>query len=249
MKGEQKKIWKTGLLSAFLPTVTSFLLLAAIGVVYKQLAITGPRKDMERKAENYAELAAYAPKNATVFFGDSITELCNIEDIYAQYSEQTGVPVCNRGISGECTASILARIEESVISIQPRNLVMLMGVNDLNQGVSQEQITENIRQMIVLLKEKSPQTHLVLQAVYPTDTDRKSFYEQFALQGRDNKAIRSLNEKLAAMAKAENIVFLDVTPQLADTKGFLKKEYTFDGLHPNSKGYLAIRSYIIEQLV
>lgn len=204
---------------------------------------------IQQKAENYAVLSNSAPQNSTVFFGDSITELCNIGDLYAQYTESTGVPVCNRGISAECTASMLERTESTIIPLQPRNLVMLMGVNDLNQGITQEEITENIRQIITLVKEKSPQTHIVLQAVYPTDSNRESLYERFQLNGRDSETIRSLNEKLAVMAQEEGVVFLDVTPILADENGNLKKEFTFDGLHPNSRGYLAIRDAIIAELV
>lgn len=245
---DRKKAWKIGLLSALVPTVTTAILATVIGVVYKEVAVMGSNQ-IRQKAENYVALSEAAPKNATVFFGDSITELCNLEDIYAQYMEESGVPVCNRGISAECTDSMLARTESTIIPLQPRNLVMLMGVNDLNKGVSQEQITENIRSIIRLVREKSPQTHMVLQAVYPVDTQRDSLYECFQLNGRHNETIRSLNEKLAVMAQEEGITFLDVTPYLADENGMLKKEYTFDGLHPNSAGYMAIRDEIIQNLI
>lgn len=240
--------WKIGLLAALLPTVVAILLAAVIGVVYKEVAVMGSNQ-IRQKAENYAALTDCAPKNATVFFGDSITELCDVDDLYYQYTKDTGVPVCNRGISAECTASMLERTESTIISLQPRNLVMLMGVNDLNQGIPQEEITENIRQIILIVREKSPQTHIVLQAVYPTDPDRESLYERVQLNGRDNETIRSLNQKLAAMADEENVAFLDVTDLLADENGNLKKEYTFDGLHPNSKGYLAVYQAVTDKLV
>lgn len=238
---------KIGLLSAMLPTILAILLIVVIVVVYRFVSQMGPT-EIERKAQQYAQLAEYAPQDATVFFGDSITELCRIDDIYGEYSKKAGVPVVNRGISAETTASMLERIEESVIAIQPRNLVMLMGVNDLNQGVSQEQITENIRQMIQLVKEKTPQTNIVLQAVYPIDPDRTSFYERMQLKGRDNAAIRALNEKLAVMAEEENVRFINVTEVLSDENGNLRKDYTFDGLHPNVSGYLAVRDFIIAEL-
>lgn len=240
--------WKIGLLSAMLPTIIAALLAAVIVIVYRFVAQMGPN-EIERKAQQYAQLAKYAPKNATVFFGDSITELCRIDDIYGEYSEKTGVAVVNRGISAETTTSMLRRIEESVISIRPKNLVMLMGVNDLNHGAKKEEITENIRQMIRLVKEKTPETNIILQGVYPTDPNRASFYERMQLKGRDNAAIRELNEMLAGMAEEERIRFVNVTDALADENGNLRKDYTFDGLHPNVSGYLAVREFIIAELL
>lgn len=244
---EKKKKWKIGLLAALPPTLLASALFAIIVIVYRAVADMGDKR-IRQKAQNYAALSDTATKHATVFFGDSITELCPLADIYASYIVRTGVQVCNRGISAECTASMLERLEDTVLSLQPRNLVMLMGVNDLNQGVSQEQITANIRQIIRLTKEKSPDTNIVLQAVYPVDPDRESLYEHFQLRGRENEKIRSLNEKLAALAVEETVSFVDVTDILADENGNLKKQYTYDGLHPNTQGYLAVSNQIIGYL-
>lgn len=247
MKIETAQKWKTALLGALVPTIIALLFLAVILVVYNYVAKMGPT-EIERKTLHYAQLAPYAPENATVLLGDSITELCRSDDIYGEYSSATGVPVVNRGISGETSASMLARIEDSVIAINPRNLVMLMGVNDLNQGVSQEDITANIRNMIQQVKEASPATNIVLQAVYPTDSKRESFFERFQLQGRDSGTIKGLNDKLREMAEQEDVSFVDATDILADEEGNLRKDYTYDGLHLNVYGYLAVRDSIIEAL-
>lgn len=126
---------------------------------------------------------------------------------------------------------------------------MLMGVNDLSADVPHEQITDNIRQMIKLIQEKSPETNIVLQAVYPTAGERESLYENFQLGGRDSATVKSLNEKISAMAAEEGVRFLDVTDLLADENGNLRTDYTFDGLHPNVSGYLAVRQSIIDCLV
>ena len=144
---------------------------------------------------------------------------------------------------------MLERVEDSVIALKPRNVVMLMGVNDLSAGVPQEQITDNIRAMIQLIKEKSPETNIVLQAVYPTSGKRESLYENYQLGGRDSATVKALNEKLAAMAAEENVRFLDVTALLSDEDGNLRNDYTYDGLHPNVSGYLAVRDAIVAELV
>ena len=239
---------RTVLFSTLVPTIIIIILVICIAIAVNYISKMGPA-EISRKTEHYAQMADYTQKNATVFFGDSITELCKTDSIYGEYSVQSGTPVVNRGISAECTDSMLERVNESIIAIQPKNLVMLMGVNDLNKGISEQKITENIKQIIIAVKKKSPQTNIVLQAVYPTDVNRDSFYERFQLNGRDSETIRSLNQKLKTMADEQDVIFLDVTHLLADENGNLRKDYTFDGLHPNVNGYLAVRDEIIKTLV
>lgn len=113
----------------------------------------------------------------------------------------------------------------------------------------QDQILYNIRSIIKLVQEKSPETNIVLQAVYPTGAERDSLYENFQLKGRDSSTVAELNQKLAVMAEAENVRFLDLTEILSDENGNLRAECTFDGLHPNTAGYLAVRDKIVSELV
>ena len=51
------------------------------------------------------------------------------------------------------------------------------------------------------------------------------------------------------MAEEENVRFLDFTEILSDENGNLREDYTFDGLHPNIAGYLAVRDKIVAELV
>lgn len=243
----RKKAWKIGMLSALFPTVVAVLALAVLIFAFEYVSNNG-LVEIERKTAYYAELAEYAPQNATVFFGDSITEICPLNDIYSDYVEQTGSPVVNRGISSETTASMLSRVDESVIALQPRNLVMLMGINDLNQGVAKEEIAGNIRSIIERVKEQSPQTNIVLQAVYPTDIERESFYEPLHIFA-DSSAVNALNELLVQVAEEQGVRYVDVTPILADADGFMRDDYTYDGVHPSASGFLAIRDSIIQALV
>ena len=245
MSAAQK--WKYALLGAALPTVAVGVLLACAGVVVRFVSGMGPR-DIARKTENYAALCEEAPEDSTVFFGDSITELCPVEELYADFSRETGSPILNRGISAETTDNMLARARETVALLYPRNVVLLMGTNDLNQGKTPDEIAENVRQIIRVLRAESPRTNVVLEAVYPTAAKRESAYENYQLRGRDNAAIRALNARLAAVAEAEGVRFLDLTALLADEEGNLRGDYTYDGLHPNMAGYFAVRDAVAAAL-
>lgn len=239
-----KTLW-IGMICALIP------ILCTVGLVsygLHEVAIIG-ENEIAHKTQNYEVLSVQSPLEATVFLGDSITELCPVEDLYSSYTKETGIPVMNRGISAETTKTMLERIEKTVLVMKPKNLIMLMGINDISQKVENSQIVENIQQMITLTKQKSPRTHIILQAVYPINkSDRESLYEKLQLRDRDNQTIITLNQMLKELADKENITFLDVTPYLVNDSGELKKEYTFDGLHPNMQGYLAIRDEILNTL-
>ena len=237
-------LW-VGMICAFVPIlITIFLIL----FVFNQVGKMG-ENEILHKTQNYEQLSQDSLKETTVFFGDSITELCPVEDLYAAYTRKTGVPIINRGISAETTDSMLKRIEKTVLVMKPKNLVMLMGINDIAAKVDNQQIVNNIKQMITLTKQQSPKTHIILQAVYPINkTDRESLFDKFQLRDRDNQTIDELNEMLESLAKEEKITFLNVNSYLMDKNKELKKEYTFDGLHPNMQGYLAIRDAILNVL-
>lgn len=241
---KNKTLW-VGMICAFVPIlITIFLIL----FVFNQVGKMG-ENEILHKTQNYEQLSQDSLKETTVFFGDSITELCPVEDLYATYTRKTGVPIINRGISAETTDSMLKRIEKTVLVMKPKNLVMLMGINDIAAKVDNQQIVNNIKQMITLTKQQSTKTHIILQAVYPINkTDRESLFDKFQLRDRDNQTIDELNEMLESLAKEEKITFLNVNSYLMDKNKELKKEYTFDGLHPNMQGYLAIRDAILEVL-
>lgn len=228
----------------------TLLLLAFLGgfyVLYTEVT-KGNEAAMLHKSENYQAVGEAAPKNATIFFGDSITELCPLSDIYGEYTQKTGLSVCNRGISAECTPSMLERFDNSVLAAKPQNLVMLMGVNDLQQGISTEETLDNIREMIQRTKKESPGTNIILQALYPVCENRTSLYEKFMIGKRTNAMIREFNEKLFLLAEEENVIYVDLTSILADESGNLKAEYTVDGLHPSTKGYQAVAEQILPLL-
>lgn len=241
----KKKTWIVGIVCMLIP----ILLITIVFIFVFQGVATMGENEIIHKTKNYEEISVTSMKETTVFFGDSITELCPVEDLYSIYTKQTGIPVINRGISAETTSTMLTRIDKTVLVMEPKNLVMLMGINDISQKVDNQQIVNNIHKMITLTKQKSPHTHIILQTVYPVNkSERESLYDQFQLKDRDNETINSLNKMLEELATKENITFVNVNSYLMNENGELKNEFTFDGLHPNMQGYLAIRDAIMQTL-
>lgn len=154
----KKKTWIVGIVCMLIP----ILLITIVFIFVFQGVATMGENEIIHKTKNYEEISVTSMKETTVFFGDSITELCPVEDLYSIYTKQTGIPVINRGISAETTSTMLTRIDKTVLVMEPKNLVMLMGINDISQKVDNQQIVNNIHKMITLTKQKSPQAFYLM---------------------------------------------------------------------------------------
>ena len=247
MENKKRKSSKalTIVLSALIPlAVAGIALGAAAGWALGQVDAQG-RATQDIKVENFAFENQTALKGQTVFVGDSITEYYQLTDFYGDYMRRTGTLVYNRGISAECTDHLLARFDSSVLDMEPKNLVLLIDVNDLGQGVPEDTIYSNIQTMIEKTQARCPQTNIILQALYPIDENRPEFYDRFMVGSvRTNEMIRSLNARLRALAEEKGIQYVDLTDQLADGNGVLRAEYTMDGIHPNAAGYEVVTASI-----
>ena len=93
-----------------------------------------------------------APSAVTVVaFGDSLTSgvgTTGDNDYVSVLSNRTGVPIINAGRSGDTTASALARIGNAVLSRDADIVIVLLGGNDLLQGVPVQQRVANITSIV-----------------------------------------------------------------------------------------------------
>jgi lysophospholipase L1-like esterase len=183
-----------------------------------------------RYAADNAKLAAPAAgENRVVFMGDSIT------DFWGRHNGKffPGKPYVNRGISGQTTPQMLIRFRPDVIALQPKVVVILAGTNDIsgNTGPSTlEMIEDNLASMSDLAK--ANQIRVVLSSVMPVCD-----YIRDQTSRRPPEKIIALNQWIKSYAAKHGYVYLDYYTAMLDDKGALKKELTFDGLHPNDAGY------------
>ena len=96
----------------------------------------------DRRAK-FAEQKA-AQQQALVFFGDSITQGWG-DDFGGRFP---GVKVANRGISGDTSRGLLARVDTDVLALNPRGIVLLIGTNDVQLNVSPEDIADNVKLLL-----------------------------------------------------------------------------------------------------
>lgn len=159
-------------------------------------------------------------KKEIVFVGNSITEMGEWQELLP------GKPVLNRGISGDVTYGVLARIDE-VLSSKPAKIFILSGVNDLKRGIPVDTVAATFERILVKMKSSSPKTKVYVESVLPVNEGMLAAqYKKVT-----NAVISALNAKLVALAAKYGYTYVDLAPAVADENGQLKKENTQDGLH------------------
>lgn len=175
-----------------------------------------------------------------LFLGDSITELYPLEEYY------DNLPVVNSGISGNKTTDILNDMKTRVYQYNPTKVFLLIGTNDLNS--TDEDIVDvtfdNIKEIINEIKENRSNTTIYVESVYPVN----SVIENNVVTNRTNKKVKELNKKLSNYCDEEICEYINLYDDLIDEEGNLKTEYTEDGLHLNSLGYVVITRELLPYL-
>lgn len=171
-------------------------------------------------------------ENEIIFLGDSITA-------FGRWSEMfQNIKVKNRGIKGDKSNGVLERLNE-VVSSEPDKIFIMVGINDLSRKIKKSEIISNYDKILKLIQEKSPQTKIYVQSVLPVNEDIPH-----RLGHANNDDVIRLNAELKKLCAQYRIKFIDLFPLFENEQNKLKEEFTYDGLHPNGKGYLLWKSAI-----
>ncbi len=172
-----------------------------------------------------------------VFFGNSITQAGAWQAYFPD------MDVANRGISGDNTEGMLARIGE-IVEAKPRKFFIMAGINDISLSRPNRKILKNYREIIRTIKSGSLQTQIYIQSVLPINND---FARYKRLLGKESQ-VESLNQDLRLLALDEDVAFINLYPFFVDDRGKLNPQYTSDGLHLTPQAYFLwtslIRRYI-----
>lgn len=161
--------------------------------------------------------------NQIVFLGNSITAEGGNWGEKLNYTN-----IRNRGIAGDVTDGVLARIDE-IIYFKSKAVFLLIGINDLwnfSPGIpSTKYISNNILKIAKEIKKGSPETQVYVQTILPT---AKSIFVE---------SINKINNTIKSKSSKFNFTVIDLHSHFENNDGLIKKELTTDGIHLNSKGY------------
>ncbi len=171
--------------------------------------------------------------NEIVFLGNSITDGCEWSELFDD------LRIKNRGISGDVTLGVLDRLYE-VTESHPLQIFIMIGVNDLAAGISQDTIFSRYERIIKRVKSSSPKTELFVQSVLPVNPEFKKFSNHV---NKTNQIIE-LNKKLKKLCKNYKLSYIDLYSSFKIEGNKLNPKYTNDGLHLTGKGYLLWKSLV-----
>lgn len=178
--------------------------------------------------KNHAE-----KQNAIVFLGDSITEGWDhrLERDFPEFK------VVSRGISGDVTRTVIYRLKEDVMDLNPRAVVLLIGTNDLDENNIPEDIAANTIQIMEKLKEYNPNLPVIFCKIMPR-SQAPDFRTSFIIIS--NKIVSDY------IAKANNPhwYIADTWSAYATPKGVVDKSNMKDFLHPVSNAYIKWRDLV-----
>ena len=164
-------------------------------------------------------------QRAIVFLGDSITQGWH-DDLDGSFP---GLKVANRGISGDTTRGVLIRLDEDVIALNPRAVVLLIGTNDLDEaGSNPWQIAGNIRLIVERLHAANPAMPVVICQVMPSSPQKN----------RPGYLIRRVNQLILELTVDQpQVTVVDTWKLYAGPDNNAPVELFPDLLHPNNLGY------------
>jgi len=165
-----------------------------------------------------------ADQQAIVFLGDSITQLWG-NDLGGSFPDYH---VANRGISGDTSRGVLIRVNEDVIALHPKAVVLLIGTNDIEEDTEPRVIAGNVELLARTLEQALPRVRILLCEVFPSSASRH----------RPAATIRELNGLYGALAARDrSITLIHTWSVYADENGDAKASEFPDLLHPNAAGY------------
>lgn len=204
-------------------------------------AVQAQQADTSYNNSHYRQRLAYFRqmpdrKSEIVFLGNSITEAGEWQELVP------GKNVINRGISGDVTYGVKARLDE-VLSSKPAQVFLLIGVNDMKRGHAVNVIANSYREIVNRIVTTSPKTKLYLQSVLPVNEKLlQAIYKEVT-----NEKIRALNVQLQSIAAEYKVTYVDLHKVFATAGGQLDSAATTDGLHLQATAYIKWVDYLKQQ--
>ena len=214
------------------------------GEYYWQVRVVGKNK---KPLSDWSEKKFFnvtAPVKFAVL-GDSISHggasYIPAGQLSCQWQTYSSVPIKNLARSGDTTQQMLDRFDSDVLPFKPQVLVIMAGVNDIRIGADAESVIKNLE----ALRDKCLANDMT--PVFCTITSMNPEIMNRRVIPLTDGDWREAREKINFWIMTTPY-FVDVTKDLTDEFGYLRAEFTPDGLHPALRGKKIIGELIGDYL-
>ncbi len=191
------------------------------------------RKDINKVKvkEKIVEKEVKVTDKNYVFLGDHVF---SNYDLTKYISEDK---VVNSSDEDDTSELLLKNIKNRVLVYNPSDVFISTGSNDYIKGLTNEEILTNLTGIIDEIKTNRSLSNIYVLSVLPVGKTSKS---------RNNETISNLNESIKALCEENEINYIDLYSLLIDEEGYLKEEYSKDGLNLNEEGYSVVTMTLSE---
>lgn len=157
----------------------------------------------------------------------------------------------NRGIGAQTSTQVVERFDEHVVPLRPDIVLIQMGINDLKtlplfphlKSWIISNCKDNIKRSVQ--EARSQGATVIVTTIFPLGKlplERSLFWSDDVGQ-----AIEEVNQYIYSL-EAERVIIFDTREVLADDKGLVQEEYSWDFLHLNEIGYEALNKKLVNIL-
>ena len=190
-----------------------------------------------------------SPRNIVVCFGDSVTlgvGKDNWEGFFrsraypAFLGKKVKIPVINAGVAGDTTEDALGRLNNDVLSRNPRVVIVFLGINDFLDGERISKMEQNYSSILEGLNAKERKIFIVrffskdifwdiIENWNMTDDEKRDYIERYNLM----------------FGRLESNYNVDIIDDV--WKGVWKTNMS-DHIHPNREGYKVMADNILSSI-
>ena len=169
------------------------------------------------------------------FLGDSIIDYWdNVDDYFPEYECH------NYGWSAKGINTFLGKVNKSIL--EGTECVVEIGTNDMRKVINDGTIDSYVEHYIdVLISLKAKRIYLL--SLLPRNRAKDGGFDYNSHYPEYNKRIES-----RVAARMDNVVYIPMY-DLFLKNGKINMDYSYDGLHPNAKGYEIMAKRIREFLI
>lgn len=167
----------------------------------------------------------------TLVFGDSYTNKTYWTTFDEQMSVIGGLTI---GVSGSTVSDWVGRVSEFNL-YAPENIVVHLGVNDINRGKTGEECGQSVIALLTAVKESFPQANIFYVNICDNYSNTGN-WEKYAVS---NALVKEFAEN------TEGVYCLDFNTAMKSAAPMTNNGFVSDNLHPNAEGYVVLSELIV----
>ena len=134
------------------------------------------------------------------------------------------------------TDDVLYNMKKNVYDYNPSKVFIGLGLSDLNDDKSVDEIINNISKIVKNINVNRPYAEIYIQSVYPINRENSDYDDELLRDDLDNNDITLLNKALKDFCKEKDLSYVDTYSFLVKNDK-LDNNYTDNGVYLNKDGY------------